>query len=64
MAPVAQARTPSEVADQLQLLSNPLHRQQLSNQGREFVSRQLSPDVFLNRLQPLLADVSRPSVVS
>lgn len=63
-APVAQARTPGEVADQLELLSDPAHRRRLASQGREFVSRQLSPAVFLNRLQLLLADVPRRTVAA
>lgn len=63
-APVAQARTPLEVADQLALLCAPAHRRQLSNQGRAFVSRQLSPDVFLDRLQPLLADLPGRAVAA
>lgn len=63
-APVAQARTPSEVADQLLLLCNPAHRQQLATQGRRFVSRQLSPEVFLRRLQPLLSDVPQRALAA
>lgn len=63
-APVAQARTPREVADQLERLCNPAHRLQLSRQGREFVARHLSPEVFLKRLQPLLAGVPRQAVAA
>ncbi len=63
-APVAQARTPLEVADQLELLSEPAHRRRLSDRGREFVTRQLSPEVFLNRLQPVLAGLPRRAVAA
>ena len=56
-APVAQARTPTEVAEQLIRLTHPAYRQALATQGRAFVARQLTPQVFLERLRPVLDSI-------
>lgn len=56
-APVAQARTPAEIAQQLEHLSRADYRAQLAVQGRAWVGRHLSPQVFMNRLEPVLSHI-------
>lgn len=57
-APVAQARTPGEAAAELERLCEPGYRRDLADRGRGFVMRQLSPEIFLHRLAPVLSAVS------
>ncbi len=54
--PVAQARTPEEVAAQLARLAEPEQRAQLGREGRRFVERHLSPDAAAATVAAVLAE--------
>jgi glycosyltransferase involved in cell wall biosynthesis len=54
--PVAQARTPDEVASQIERLHDPAERERLGGVGRAFVERHLSPDAAAREVAGILAE--------
>ena len=62
--PVAQARTPGEVAMQLDRLADPRERERLGRVGRAFVETHLSPDAAAREVAAILTEavVARRSI--